>query len=89
MRKQMVEDMDLNEFRNSGLLWWVNRQLHLFGAALSVDVDKDGNVSNLRPLKCKFRGFSEGVETDGFANLTCYLEDNSGQLVDDVTEEDD
>ena len=89
MSKQMVEEMDLNEFRNSGLLWWVNRQLHLFGVALAVDMDRNENVSNLRPVRCKFRGFDEGIELDGFANLTCYLEENSGRLVDDVMEEDD
>lgn len=34
--KEMIKEMSLKEFRDSGLLWYINQQLHLFGVALTV-----------------------------------------------------
>lgn len=83
----MIEDMNLDNFRDSGALWWVNRQLHLFGMALAVDVDDKGHSYNLRPVWCKFRGFDEEHETMGFEKLTRYFADNGDVLLGDIKEE--
>lgn len=35
--KNMVVEKSWDEFRNSGLLWWINMILHTFGWAIAVD----------------------------------------------------
>ena len=87
-KKTMIEDMDLNEFRDSGMLWWVNQQLHLFGAAIAMDIDDNGNATNFRPVRCKFRGFPNEVADRGYANLTHYLDENSFKLMEDCKDTD-
>lgn len=75
----MIEEKTWSEFRNSGLLWWVNRTLHLFGWALVVELEED-KITRVYPARCKFRGFSEEIETEGFARLTQYLKENIDTL---------
>ena len=38
--KKMIEKRSWAEFQDAGLIWWVNRALHLFGWALVVETDK-------------------------------------------------
>lgn len=40
------------EFRNNGLLWFVNRTLHLFGYAIYADIYPDG-TQNIHVDKCR------------------------------------
>lgn len=54
------------EFRASGLLWWVNRILHTFGWAICLDVYPDGEVKGCYPAVVTFRGFTEEDEQEGF-----------------------
>ena len=83
----MITDMNLDHFKDSGALWWINRQLHLLGMALALDVDEKGHCYNLRPVWCKFRGFDEEHETMGFEKLTRYFADNGDVLLGDIKEE--
>lgn len=80
------------EFRETGLLWWINRQLHLFGWAIAVALDKDENgnlkVVDVFPARVDSRGFSEKSEDDGFIKLTKYLQKEVNELVKDVCKED-
>lgn len=81
--RQMIEKREWKEFRDSGMLWWVNRILHLFGWALCITVEKDGTISNCYPARCKFRGFDEKSETEGFKKVTEYMLNNSEDLLKD------
>lgn len=84
----MTEERTWNEFRKSGLLWWVNRALHLFGWAIVVEMNDDGErVKRAYPARCKFRGFVEESETRGFRNLTNYMNTESEVLLSDLDEE--
>ena len=77
-----------DEFRKTGLLWWINRQLHLFGwaIALSLDKDEDGNwkVIDVFPARVDFRGFSEQDEAEEFEKLTKYLTEHANELMKDI-----
>lgn len=73
---EMNKRVTWDEFRNNGFLWFVNRMLHLFGYALTVDVDDNGKVTDAYPTRCKFRGFDDKSETMGFKNVTRYLKEN-------------
>jgi hypothetical protein len=74
-----------NDFRDAGLLWWVNTQLHLFGYAIVFDGEKkeDGSfkINSVYPTKVKFRGFTEDCNDRGYRRLTQYLK---GFFNDDV-----
>lgn len=79
------EKRSWSEFRDSGLLWYVNRMLHLFGWALKFQMAND-EIIGVYPSKCKFRGFSEDIETNGFKKLTNHLAENMETLLKDVEE---
>ena len=55
-----------DEFRESGLLWFVNRLIHVFGWAIVWDVDK----KEMYPAHTKFRGFGPVSEDSGFVKIT-------------------
>jgi hypothetical protein len=77
----MVNKKTWEEFRNSGLLWFINNILHLFGWAIVVEVEEDGSVSNVYPARVKFRGFDEKSNTDGYIKVSRYLKDNINDLL--------
>lgn len=83
----MVEKISMDEFRNSGALWWINQQLHLFGMAIVVDLDSNGVAYNMYPVRADYRGFSEEVNDDGYKKLTKYLNDNINSLLKDFNDE--
>nr|DAS11964.1 MAG TPA: hypothetical protein [Caudoviricetes sp.] len=78
---QIVEKKSWEEFRNNGLLWWINMILHTFGWAICVVIEEDGSVSNAYPARVKFRGFAEKNNTDGYIKVSQYLKNNVGELV--------
>lgn len=69
------------EFRATGLLWFINQQLHLFGWAIVVDVDLNNDkVREAYPARVVYRGFAEGVNEDGYQKVSKYLKDNIDEL---------
>ena len=74
----MLKQKSWNEFRKTGLLWFINRTLHLFGWAIVIDYEdvKKGIIKDVYPARCKFRGFAEKNETEGFIKVTKYLKQN-------------
>ena len=70
-----MERKTWDEFSKTGLLWWINRTLHLFGWAIVFQHDNN-KIVEVYPAKVNYRGFSEGSETVGFTRLTNYLKDN-------------
>ena len=86
----MVEKRTWEEFREIGLLWWVNRILHTFGWAIVVEVDKedtDGPVQKVYPARVKFRGFDESSETQGFKRLSAYMAVESPTLCEEAMDD--
>ena len=74
-----MKKISLKEFKESGLLWFINRQLHLFGIALVVNIDKDV----IYPIRCEYRGFSENLEEKGYKAVTNYLLKNIERINND------
>jgi len=75
----MIEKKSWAEFRDSKLLWVVNRTLHLFGWAIVTEISKD-EVINIYPARVKFRGFDEKSEQEGFVGVSKYLEENITEI---------
>ena len=86
--KQMVSKKTWAEFRDTKLLWWVNRSLHIFGWAICMEVDDDSNIIGAFPARVKFRGFSEDIEERNFITLSEYKRDNADEFVKEAKDED-
>ena len=78
----MITEKSWEEFRNTGLLWFMNTILHMFGWALVYDPDE----KIVFPARCKFRGFSENINTDGYKRVSEYLKKNIDELVKEANE---
>ena len=81
---KMIERGTWDDFRAVGLLWWVNRMLHLFGWAIVVEMDGDNVVTDAYPARCHFRGFDEDSEGEGFQRLTEHMAEKADALLNDV-----
>ena len=75
----MVEEKSWKEFRESGLLWFVNTTLHMFGWSIVVEMI-DGEITRAYPARVKFRGFTEDINTDGYKAVSEYLKNNIEEL---------
>ena len=73
MMEEMLKDITIEEFVDTGALWWINQQLHLFGLAIAYDITEDGEYKNFRPCRCQFRGFGEKQNDEGYAKLTSWM----------------
>ena len=71
----MIEKKSWEEFRTTGLLWFINTILHLFGYAICCEVEK-GKVIDVYPARVNFRGFSETHNTKGYQEVSEYLKNN-------------
>lgn len=76
---QMVKEISGKEFRDSGMLWFVNTILHAFGMAITWNPDTD----EIKPSLVKFRGFAEKNNDDGYKKVTKYMIDNASELMKD------
>lgn len=85
MAKKMVEERSWEEFRNVGLLWWINTMLHMFGWAIVVILEDDKKtISKVYPARVRFRGFSDEANTDGYIKVTEHLQQNIYDLVEEA-----
>ena len=73
----MVDKKSWKEFRDSGMLWWINMILHTFGWAIVMDIEEDGEITNCYPARVKFRGFGEKNNTEGYIKVSKYLVENA------------
>lgn len=83
--QEMIERKSWDEFRNSGLLWFINTILHTFGWCITIEIsDEDGSVVNVFPGRTKYRGFAEKSNSNGYLKLTQYIAKNAGDLLKEV-----
>ena len=76
----MVDKRDWAEFRDSGLLWWINTMLHTFGWAIVFEFDDNKNITNVYPARVKFRGFGDKQVEEGYQKVSKYMMDNAEEL---------
>lgn len=82
----MIKKKSWKEFRDSGLLWWINMILHTFGWAICLDMDEDGEIINVFPARVKFRGFNEESNTNGYIKISKYMKENADELLEETKE---
>ena len=71
-------------FRDTKLLWFVNRMLHIFGYSIVLDMNDNKEVIGAYPKRVAYRGFNEEVDELGFKGLTKYMKDNVNELEHEV-----
>lgn len=81
----MTKRKSWDEFRNSGMLWWINMILHTFGWAICTEIE-DGKVVDAFPSRVKFRGFNEDNNTKGYIKVSQYMADNANDLLNEALE---
>jgi len=79
---QYLTKKSWHQFRSTGLLWFINSILHVFGWAICIDYKdvKKGTIKEVYPARCKFRGFDDLSINMGYKNVTKYLKKNINQL---------
>lgn len=82
----MLKEKSWEEFKESGMLWWINTMLHTFGWAIVYETDETGNIIRAYPARCKFRGFSENTNTEGYQKISKYMLDNAKELFKEANE---
>ena len=83
----MVTKKEWSEFRETGLLLFINQILHVFGWAIVFEIDdEDKSIKSVFPARVKFRGFGENNVADSYKKISKYLNDNSKELLDEANE---
>lgn len=82
----MLKEKSWEEFRETGMLWWINTILHVFGWAITYAIDEKGNIVRVYPARCRFRGFSEDLNTEGYKKVSKYMLDNAEDLFEESNE---
>lgn len=82
----MVTKKTWNEFRETGLLVFINSILHAFGWAIVVEVNESKDVTNCYPARVKFRGFGEADTEESHKRIGNYLKENADQLAAEANE---
>ena len=83
----MMEKKSWQEFRNSGLFWWINMILHTFGWAIVVEQDNETKeIVQAYPARVSFRGFDNSSNTKGYIKVSQYMKENADKLLDESKE---
>lgn len=80
----MVTQKTWKEFRETGLLWWINMLLHTFGWAIVLVLDDNRDIVEVYPSRVKFRGFDEKSNDEGYLKVAKYLNKKSKELEDEI-----
>ena len=84
----MVNKKTWKEFRDTGLLWFINTILHAFGWSIVIEYE-NGEITDCYPARVKFRGFSEDRNTEGYKQLSDYMYQNSGELISEAYDDEE
>ncbi len=83
----MIDKKSWSEFKDSGLLFYINQILHAFGWAIVFELDDNETVSDVYPARVKFRGFGENSIKNGYQKIGKYLKENSEDIYKESIEE--
>lgn len=57
--------------------------LHTFGWAIVINVNDDGEITDVYPARVKFRGFGEKENIEGYIKVSRYMKDNVTDLLEE------
>jgi len=82
----MITKKTWHDFRQTGLLLFINNILHVFGWAIVYEFDGKGDIMNVYPARVKFRGFGEKETSESHEKIATYLKDNIEDLHKEIFE---
>jgi len=82
----MVQEKTWEEFRETGLMLFVNSLLHIFGWALVFEIERE-EIKCVSPARVKFRGFDEKSVTEAYIKVSQHMVKNSMTLLDEASAE--
>ena len=82
-KENMITKKDWTEFRNIGLLLFINQVLHVFGWAIVFDMDGE-IVKEVYPARVKFRGFDNKCTSESYKKITKYMAKNANKLLSEI-----
>ena len=83
----MLVEKSWDEFRETGLVVFINKILHVFGWALIFELDKESDKTfRAYPCRTKFRGFDKETDNKSYVRISKYMNDNSEQLLKECEE---
>lgn len=62
-------------FRNTGLLYFVNEFLHIFGYAINIE-KVDNKIVDVYPEKVNYTGLSEKSNEEAYIKASQFMKDN-------------
>lgn len=74
---KMIDRKTWEEYRNSGMLWFANVILNMFGWAIVFDTEH----KDAYPARVRFRGYSEEINSNGYRKVSKYIADNANDLL--------
>lgn len=78
----LIDKKTWREFRESGMLWFINMILHTFGWSIVYEIDSDTDeISSVFPARVKFRGFSSEYNNEGYIKVSKFLKSNADKLL--------
>lgn len=85
LNKDMINDRSWDEFRDSGLLTFINIILHVFGwAIICYTHNVTHEVIRVFPARIKFRGIDQDSMDSMYENISDYLKLNAYELADET-----
>lgn len=75
-----MKEKSWKEFRDSGLLWWINMILHTFGWAIVFDIE-DNEIKRVYPARVRYRGFTEKDNSNGYIKVSEYIKRNADGIL--------
>jgi len=67
--RSQIKEQSWETFRDSGLLWFVNRTLHIFGWSIIIVVRENESIARVYPAKTSFKDFSAVSNMRGFKRM--------------------
>ncbi len=80
MRKEL-EKKSWKEFQSTGLVFYINQVLHVFGWCICFEIIKEtGRIIDCYPARTTYRGFDEGSVMTGYQEVNEYMKNNANEL---------
>jgi len=89
---KMVHKKSWDEFRNTGLLFFINQILHVFGWAIVFDFETynqktgTGKIKAVYPARVKYRGFGPDQVSTGYRKMSQFMAKNASKLLKEAGE---
>lgn len=66
------------EFYQSGMLWWINTMLHIFGWSIVVETNREDEAVDAWPSRTEWRGFPKVTNDTNYERIDRFLHERFG-----------